>query len=305
MSSSHTPSRRSNTRDVLLRTFDLGFTAFGGPPAHFQILHKRFVEGSGRPSLISEQTYQELFSISQALPGPASTKMTFLFLIWSLPGAVGMYALSLGIEKVDEVLPSPVYALLSGLNASTVGIIALSAVQLARKAITDPLTRLLVLLSACAGLCYNALWYFPTLITIERVCNSYEAPKRSASQPAVVDEEAEGIPMDILPTQSAASVKSSGSGGVGAAAIPETDRNDDSVSSSTTTSSSINVPDSGPAIFTTLMVLRGTLRAPPLPLELFISMFLAGTIIFGGGPVVIPLLREYVVEPGWVSPRDF
>jgi chromate transport protein ChrA len=34
-------------------------------------------------------------------------------------------------------------------------------------------------------------------------------------------------------------------------------------------------------------------------------MFLAGTVIFGGGPVVIPLLREYVVEPGWVSSRDF
>ena len=34
-------------------------------------------------------------------------------------------------------------------------------------------------------------------------------------------------------------------------------------------------------------------------------MSLAGTIIFGGGPVVIPLLRSYVVEPGWVSPRDF
>ena len=34
-------------------------------------------------------------------------------------------------------------------------------------------------------------------------------------------------------------------------------------------------------------------------------MYLAGTVIFGGGPVVIPLLREYVVEPGWVSPRDF
>ncbi|CAE6426139.1 unnamed protein product [Rhizoctonia solani] len=341
MSSSRTPSRRSNTRDVLLRTFDLGFTAFGGPPAHFQILHKRFVEGSGRPSLISEQTYQELFSISQALPGPASTKMTFciaflragfltalgVFLIWSLPGAIGMYALSLGIEKVDEVLPSPVYALLSGLNASTVGIIALSAVQLARKAITDPLTRLLVLLSACAGLCYNALWYFPTLIAIGgcvtlvwdhflrgRVGRLVAKVRRpNGDQPAVVDEEAEGIPMDTLPTQSAPSVKSSGSGGVGAAAILETDRNDDSVSSSTTTSSEHKVPLKLGlliivgffAIFTTLMVLRGTLRAPPLPLELFISMFLAGTIIFGGGPVVIPLLREYVVEPGWVSPRDF
>ena len=34
-------------------------------------------------------------------------------------------------------------------------------------------------------------------------------------------------------------------------------------------------------------------------------MYLAGTIIFGDGPVVIPLLREYVVRPSWVSPRDF
>ncbi len=34
-------------------------------------------------------------------------------------------------------------------------------------------------------------------------------------------------------------------------------------------------------------------------------MYLAGTVIFGGGPVVIPMLRSYVVDPGWVSSRDF
>ena len=33
--------------DVFLRFWDLGFTAFGGPPVHFQILHRRFVEGGG------------------------------------------------------------------------------------------------------------------------------------------------------------------------------------------------------------------------------------------------------------------
>lgn len=33
--------------DVFLRMWDLGFTAFGGPPVHFQILHRRFVEGKG------------------------------------------------------------------------------------------------------------------------------------------------------------------------------------------------------------------------------------------------------------------
>lgn len=87
--------------------------------------------------------YQELFAICQALPGPASTKMLFCiamihaglvpaifaFLIWSLPGAIGMYALSLGVQNMPEVLPAIVYALLSGMNASTVGIIALAAVQ--------------------------------------------------------------------------------------------------------------------------------------------------------------------------------
>jgi chromate transport protein ChrA len=53
------------------------------------------------------------------------------------------------------------------------------------------------------------------------------------------------------------------------------------------------------------MVLRGVLSNRPRPFDLFSNMYLAGTIIFGGGPVVIPLLRSYVVDPGWVSPRDF
>jgi hypothetical protein len=77
-----------------------------------------------------------------------------------------MYGLSLGVQHMNEILPSPVYALLSGLNSSTVGIIALAAVQLAEKAIKDKLTRVLVIMGAVAGLCYNALWYFPTLMAI-------------------------------------------------------------------------------------------------------------------------------------------
>ena len=53
----------------------------------------------------------------------------FVFLVWSLPGAIGMYGLSLGVQRMHEILPGIVYALLSGLNASTVGIVALAAVQ--------------------------------------------------------------------------------------------------------------------------------------------------------------------------------
>jgi hypothetical protein len=75
-----------------------------------------------------------------------------------------MYALSLGVQSIGQSLPLPVYPLLSGLNASIVGVIALAAVQLADKAIRDKLTRIQVLFGACAGVCYNALWYFPILM---------------------------------------------------------------------------------------------------------------------------------------------
>lgn len=67
---------------------------------------------------------------------------------------------------MNEILPSPVYALLTGLNSSTVGIIALSAVQLAEKAIKDDVTRIIVIFGACAGMCHNALWYFPVLMVV-------------------------------------------------------------------------------------------------------------------------------------------
>lgn len=47
--------------DVFKRTFDLGVTAFGGPPVHFQIFHRRFVDGvGGKTPWIDEQTVSDL-----------------------------------------------------------------------------------------------------------------------------------------------------------------------------------------------------------------------------------------------------
>lgn len=57
--------------------------------------------------------------------------------------------------------------------------------------------------------------------------------------------------------------------------------------------------------FTAVMVLRGTLRVPSLGFSVFANLYLAGTMIFAGGPVVIPLLRGYVVVEGWLLARDF
>lgn len=57
----NTSKLTSRLLDVFLRTYDLGFTAFGGPPVHFQILHRRFVDSVGKPAWIDEQTVISLF----------------------------------------------------------------------------------------------------------------------------------------------------------------------------------------------------------------------------------------------------
>ncbi|KAK7425740.1 hypothetical protein QQZ08_007839 [Neonectria magnoliae] len=330
---------------TMRQNWHMGFTSFGGPPVHFKIFYDKFTV---RLQWLDEQVYQELFSVCQAVSGPASTKMHYCinlihdgflsavlgFFIWSLPGAIGMYGLSIGVSTIGETLPRQVYALLSGLNASTVGIIVLAAVQLSEKAITDRITRILVFLSAAAGLMYNALWYFPLLMALAglaTVVHDYRwlhgpvskglalVRRRRAVEEETAIEMPTREPVVAGPStevqDSSASRKSNGS-------VRETQRATvEGTEPSTQDEPRVIPPDRrlntmswklGIAIiagffasFLLVMVLRGTLPDLPLLYSLFANMYLAGTIIFGGGPVVIPLLREYIVTEGWVSPRDF
>jgi chromate transport protein ChrA len=242
---------------------------------------------------------------------------------------------------VDERLPGPVYVLLSGLNASTVGIVALSAAQLAEKVIRDKLTRLLVIFGGCAGLCYSALWYFPVsmvaggLVTVAWdgwVSRLFRRTRitwrhRNASPE---NAQAEGLGLGEAELQGQSTYGPQGS------AAPS-----EAVRSRIVRKSGGNLPgdefeaetpvqiqaqtDSSQAYlhhivsirvglllcacffasFVGVIVTRGVLKSPPLALDLFANVYLAGAIIFGGGPVVIPLLSSYVVDPGWVSGRDF
>lgn len=297
--------------------------------------------------------YQELFAVTQALPGPASTKMLFniaqihagmipallVFFMWSFPGSVAMYSFSLGVQRLGERLPEPVYALLSGLNAAIVGLIALAAVQLARKAITDPLTRILLVGGACAGMCYNALWYFPVLLVLGGLITlawdfvgkssfrKFKQMRRHRRHPSALDLEPQVGPLDVDNNPAEAireELRNPDPGGSGPHRRQITPVPSDPVIATNGTHTSVHpisrIERSGHAIpakmgiitivafltaFIVFLSLRVILHQAPLLLSLFNSMFLAGTIIFGGGPVVIPLLRDYVVEPGWVSPRDF
>lgn len=76
----------------------------------------------------------------------------------SLPASIGMTALALGISRLPPTLPDIALAILTGLNAAAVGLIALAAYQLSLSVVTDKVTRGLVLVTASAGICYHAPW---------------------------------------------------------------------------------------------------------------------------------------------------
>ncbi|KAK9246760.1 chromate transporter-domain-containing protein [Lipomyces tetrasporus] len=371
--------------EVTKYQWHMGITSFGGPVVQFQNFNKLFVENY---QWLSDSTYQELFAVAQALPGSASTKLLFIitllhtsllpaflsFLYWALPGAIGMFALALGVGQIGTTLPVPVYALLSGLNAATVGVIFIAAIQLSNKAITDKLSLALIFLGGAAGVVYTALWYFPVLMVLGGVTaviydlrfiqrwwargkQNFRFPLRNRRVP---ESEPQSIPMDdieddsiwlpeVYREDSAADVSGAlapPKSGVPAARRPvrtsistrpildasdaeslpvtEAQSNDDGG----VDASNIRAAPVGPAVednpkqdypvwlgislvvgflisFVIVIVIRAVVKGLPVTFLLFSNLYLAGTIIFGGGPVVIPLLREYIVSEGWVSARDF
>jgi chromate transport protein ChrA len=162
-------------REVFIAYSPLGFISFGGPGVHVVLLREIFVD---KRRWVDTKTFTDLFALGNALPGPGSTQLAFSiavvkhgvlggllgFLLWSLPGAIGMAALAIGIARIPDSLPPIVLALFTGLNAAAVGLIALAAVQLGTASITDGPTLVILWLSASFGICYHAPWMYPTLI---------------------------------------------------------------------------------------------------------------------------------------------
>ncbi len=291
------------------------------------------------------------------------------FALWSIPAAAGMYGFSRAVASIGERLPNIVYSFLSGLNASTVGIVAVAAVQLSERAITDPLTRLIITFTAGAGMLYKALWYFPLLMMVsgaatvtwdiyggqafaKRVQRKWNAlkiairhraskirisrenqspgdielnPQSQRSQEDVADDFSPPVlispPATADVTLNLTQKRVAYTSSIHSAPLSTPPRTPPNIPASIP-----ELPDtallpqsrlslsmrSGLAIvaaffisFITLIALRGALHSPPTVLKLFTNLYLAGTIIFGGGPVVIPLLRDYIVTEGWVSSRDF
>ncbi|MCI0755121.1 chromate efflux transporter [Teichococcus vastitatis] len=108
-----TPARRSFL-EVLLIFLRLGLTSFGGPVAHIGYFREEFVM---RRHWLDEKGYADLVALGQFLPGPASSQVGFALgvLRGGLPGGAAAW--------LGFTLPSALVMLLAayGVDALTVG----------------------------------------------------------------------------------------------------------------------------------------------------------------------------------------
>lgn len=243
------------------------------------------------------------FAIALTRAGPIPA--IFWFIIWSLPGALGMFAFGYGVGRLSSTtLPSLVFALLSGSNAATVGIIAAAAMQLSHLVIQDQVTRLIVIAAGSAGMCFSALWYFPMLITCgacttimwdlfgkqltSQLKKRWDTRRGHAPEPEV-EGGAEMVEMDTLTQRTENEVLHPSQTGSSAIFVPRVEHrlplpSPIVVAAAPQQNAGKSIGFRTGAIivvlfligFIVIVALRGALSAPPVLFKLFANMFLAG-----------------------------
>lgn len=141
---------------VFLVFLRLGLTSFGGPVAHLGYFRTEFVE---RRRWLSEAAYADLVALCQFLPGPASSQVGLALGLmragyagalaawagFTLPSALALIALALGIAQAGEAMPG---GALHGLKVVAVAVVAQAVWGMARSLCPDAPRRALMVVTA-------------------------------------------------------------------------------------------------------------------------------------------------------------
>ena len=254
--------------EVLRVSLRLGLTSFGGPVAHLGYFHEEYVK---RRKWIDEQSYADLVALCQFLPGPASSQVSIAIGI-ARARLLGGLAAWLGFT-----MPSAL-----ALVAFAFGIGAV-----ANAADAGWLHGLKVVAVAVVA---QAVWGMARSL----------CPDRERATIAILA----SLATLAWPTAIGQLSSITIAGIAGLIIFPGT------VSSSL---SHMRFPVGKRAgvtawcIFFTLLLGLPLWRQiqPSRALEVFDSFFRVGSLVFGGGHVVLPMLQAEVVGPGWVSDEQF
>ena len=260
--------RRARALEVLLAFSKLGVSSFGGPIAHIGYFREEFVV---RRRWLDEHAYADLVGLCQFLPGPASSQVGFSLGLMRA-GYLGGLAAWAGFT-----LPSAIALVLFAQGASalqgSLGTGLLHGLKLVAVAIVA-----------------QAVWGMARTL----------CPDRERASIATV-----ATLVILISACSGVQILAIALGGVAGLWLCRT--------APQAPTGHVSVPVSRPvglaalASFLLLLVALPVLRnlGASQGLALFEAFYRSGALVFGGGHVVLPLLREAVVVPGWVSDDVF
>lgn len=253
--------------EVLLIFLKLGLTCFGGPIAHIGYFRDEFV---ARRKWIDEHAYADLVGLCQFLPGPASSQVGFSIGLMRA-GYLGALAAWTGFT-----LPSAAVLVLfaygAGALSGPIGTGLLHGLKLTAVAIVA-----------------QAVWGMARTL-----CPDRERASVAAVAAVVI----------LFSTSPVAQIGAIVLGGILGLWLCR--------SGMATTSGHVQMPVSRSVglvalaaffLLAGLPVLRGVTGSSAV--SLFDAFYRSGALVFGGGHVVLPLLREAFVTPGWISDDMF
>lgn len=260
--------KQGSLLEVLWVSTRLGLTSFGGPIAHLGYFHEEYVK---RRKWIDEQSYADLVALCQFLPGPASSQVGIAIGI-ARARLLGGIAAWLGFT-MPSALALVCFAFGIGAFASTTDAGWLHGLKVVAVAVVA-----------------QAVWGMARSL----------CPDRERATIAILA----SIVTLAWPTAVGQLSSIAIAGMVGLIIFPGT---------ASPSLSHMRFPvtkKTGIAawgIFFALLIGLPLLRQiqPSHALEVFDSFFRVGSLVFGGGHVVLPLLQTEVVGPGWITNEQF
>jgi chromate transporter len=261
-------ARRGSAWEVFIVFLRLGLTSFGGPIAHLGYFHDALVV---RRKWLEEKMYADLVALCQFLPGPASSKIGIAVGLSraGYPGAIAAWS--------GFTLPSAVALVLFAYGMATLG-------------------------NALGTGWLHGLKVAAVAVVAQAVLSMMRslAPDRERATLAVA---AAAL---VLASPSAwGQVGAILLGGLAGVTVLRIRAPTDHVAMPHAVSRTTAII----AIILFFAILLGLplLLAvyPSHTVRLFEAFYRAGSLVFGGGHVVLPLLQASVVPPGWVSNDAF
>ncbi len=263
-----TAPQTDSALEVLRAFLKLGLSSFGGPIAHLGYFREEFVV---RRRWLAEETYADLVGLCQFLPGPASSQVGFTLGLMRA-GYRGALAAWTGFT-LPSAIALVLFAYGAGALGGPIGSGLLHGLRLVAVAIVA-----------------QAVWGMARAL----------CPDRERASIAVVA--ALIILFSTSPLAQIAAILLGGLLGwrfcagalataTGHLALPVSRR------------AGIAALTAFFVLLAGLPVLRGLGHSSGI--ALFEAFYRSGALVFGGGHVVLPLLREAFVSPGWVTDDAF